>query len=91
VDRTLAGGHWRVKVSPLGWRCRTSGADKDRTVDATGYPCPGDQHPRARSWDHPGGEARRRHVCLIESLGIYLPCQVVRAELRVAGTSVRRW
>jgi hypothetical protein len=36
-------------------------------------------------------EARRRHLCLIESLGIYLPCQVTRAELRVTYTSVRRW
>jgi hypothetical protein len=45
VDRTPAGCHWRLKVSPLGQCCRTSGADKDPTVDATGYPCPGDQHP----------------------------------------------
>ena len=45
--------------------CYTSGADvtEYRATLMT-------HHLRARSWTHPGAEARRRHVCLIESLGI---------------------
>jgi hypothetical protein len=36
----------------------------------TGYPLPGDLSTiRVRSWSHPGAEARRRHLCLVESLG----------------------
>jgi len=48
------------ELDPLPQVCYASG------VDATGYPCAGDHHSRARSWTHPGAEVRRRHVCLIE-------------------------
>jgi hypothetical protein len=33
---------------------------------------------------HPGAEACQRHLRLIVSLGISLPCQVIAANLRVA-------
>jgi hypothetical protein len=42
-------------------------------------------------WDyHPGAEARRRRLCLVGSLGICLPCQVMPADLRMAYTSTAR-
>lgn len=33
--------------------------------------------------NHLGAEARRRHLCLVESLGIFLPCQMIPADLRL--------
>jgi hypothetical protein len=45
------------------------------------------------SWSrlgHPGAEACRRHLCVIVSLGLCLPCQVMPADLRLVCTSAYR-
>jgi hypothetical protein len=60
-------------------------------ADGTGYPRPGDPPVSGPGPGEPSrSEARRRHVCLIQSLGICLPCQVMPADLRLACTSAYR-
>ena len=63
----------------------TSGAD------VTGHPRhPDDLPPSCPARRHPGAKARRRHFCLIMSLGISLPCQVMHADLLLVCTLVYR-
>jgi hypothetical protein len=58
----------------------------------TGYPLPWVTHHYPGPALEPSrSEARRRHhVFLVVSLGIYLPCQVITADLRLACTSTYR-
>jgi hypothetical protein len=69
-------------------------------------PCPWSATPSLPTWrdtraagdpplsglarGHPGAEVCRRHLRLIVSLGISLPCQVIPADLRMACASAHR-
>jgi hypothetical protein len=74
---------WRTQrlndIDPLHLARYASGAD------ATGYPRSGDTHHYpAQSGSHPGAKARRRHLCLVVSLGSLSGSPGVRPGLRRA-------